>query len=92
MSMGEWTNRFKSIPTKIYEIIISAFDGVRAQVSTGKGLLTFVFLLLILLDLTHLNIGIISNTKSLISSLLGSKELGWQAIVVIALFLLYKKK
>ena len=90
--MGEWTNRFKSIPAKLYEIIMSCFEGIKNQVSTGKGLLTFVFLLLILLDLTHLNIGIISSIKSLTSYFFGSKDLGWQAVIIVALFLLYKKK
>ena len=90
--MGEWTNRFKSIPTKLYEIVMAVFEGIRVQVSTGKGLLTFAFLLLILLDLTHIDIGIISHIKSFIMSFFGSKDLGWQIIVLVALFLLYRKK
>jgi hypothetical protein len=90
--MGNLMNQIKSIPTKIYEIIMAILEGLKVQVSTGKGLLTFVFLLLIILDLTHLNIGIVGGIKSIISSFFGAKDLGWQVIVIIALFLLYKKK
>jgi len=90
--MGEWTNRIKSIPTKLYEIVMAILEGLRVQCSTGKGLLTFAFLLLIILDLTHLNIGIINNIKSFITSFFGSKDFGWQIIIVLALILLYKKK
>ena len=90
--MSEWGNRIKGVPIQVYSILASILEGVRVQVSTGKGLLTFAFLVLILLDLTRLNVGVLDNIKSFLLHFFGSKDFGWQVIVVVALYLLYKKK